>query len=102
MRSVFVLTILWLAILAAPSFGADTLPTVTGPITGGMHGRPFTSALVDLAKFGYVEEEFFIAGTAARYGVKLGGALTSDGHWDVVAEGHDPYKTRFLVRRPLN
>ena len=102
MRSIFVLTVLWPIVLVAPSFASDTVPTVTGPITGGAHGRPFTAALIDLAKFGYVEEEFFIAGTATRYGVKAGGALTSDGRWNVVAEGHEPYKTRFLVRRPLD
>ncbi|HLG87966.1 MAG TPA: alpha/beta hydrolase domain-containing protein [Alphaproteobacteria bacterium] len=100
MRSIVVLTIFWLLALVTPSIGAATPPTVTGPITGGTQGRPFTAALVDLAKFGYVEEEYFIAGMAARYGVKPGGVLAADGRWDVVAEDREPYKTRFLVRRP--
>lgn len=55
-------------------------PTVEGPITAGIHGRPWFSSLVDLAPHGYVEEEFFISGTS----------------------GEDPYKTRLVVRRPLD
>src|SRR5262245_47705357 len=50
-----------LATVAGPATDASAdvaTPTVTGPITGGLHGRPFTSATFDLAAFGYVEEEY--------------------------------------------
>jgi hypothetical protein len=44
---------------------------------GGVHGRPFTSALVDLAASGYVEEEYFLTGTAVSYSADQ--LLNSDG-----------------------
>jgi hypothetical protein len=55
-------------------------PTVEGPITAGIHGRPWFSSLVPLAPHGYIEEEFFISGDS---------------------EG-SPYKTRIVVRRPAS
>ena len=48
-------------------------PTVTGPIAltakapDPSHGYPFNPTYLDLASKGYVEEEFFIEGTANRY-----------------------------------
>ena len=42
-------------------------PVVTGPITGGSTGKPFTAAPLDLASYGYVEQEYFFAGTATAY-----------------------------------
>lgn len=65
---------------AAEEASADVPnPTVEGPVTAGIHGRPWFSSLVDLEPYGYVEEEFFISGTAAE----------------------EPYKTRIVVRRPV-
>ena len=74
------------------------VPSITGPIaatTVGDAGRdyPFYAAVVDLKARGYVEEEFFIEGTAGRY--KTGGEATGT----LVDSGH-PYKTRVVVRRP--
>ena len=64
---------------------SDTVPApvVTGPITGGIRtGEPYGRTLIELPK-NWVEEEFFIEGTARR------------------ADGETaPYKTRILVRRP--
>ena len=54
--------------------------TVEGPVTAGIHGRPWFSSLVDLASYGYVEREYFLSGTT---------------------DGGD-YKTRLVVRRPVN
>ncbi|MDB5396726.1 MAG: hypothetical protein JWM91_4232 [Rhodospirillales bacterium] len=59
-----------------PILVADA-PFVTGPVLGGVHGRPFTSALVDLAASGYVEEEYFLTGTALSYSADQ--PLNSDG-----------------------
>ncbi len=48
-------------------------PTVTGPIANTSplgdpaHGYPFLATDYDLAGNGYVEQEFFISGTATRY-----------------------------------
>jgi Alpha/beta hydrolase domain len=76
--------------------------TVTGPITGGAHGFAFGSpgAAVDLSKFGYIEEEYFIEGTANSY-AKVG-TWTTDGAWTAVPSGSAFYRTRLLVVRPAD
>jgi hypothetical protein len=73
--------------------------TVSGPVEGGAHGFPFTPAVVDLAAAGYVEEEFFLEGTARAY--DAAGPWSSDGIWPVVEASTAPYRTRLLVRRPV-
>ena len=60
---------------AAPDAGPQ--PTVTGPVTGGSMGRPFTAAPINLASFGYVEQEYFIEGSATAYAFK--GTAGADG-----------------------
>src|ERR1700744_5562684 len=79
------------------AYAADT-PTVSGPVSGGMHGRPFGTSLADLAASGYVEEEYFIAGSAPAYASAK--PLTVDGAWTVAPTDSQIYKTRLLVRRP--
>ncbi len=76
--------------------------TVTGPITGGTHGWAFGTpgAAVDLAKYGYVEEEYFIEGNANSY-AKVG-TWTTDGVWSAAPSGSAFYRTRLLVVRPAN
>src|SRR5207253_9807777 len=49
----------------------------------------------DLAIQGYVEEEFFIQGTANRYNTPTGATAS------IVDKDH-PYKTRIVVRRPAD
>ena len=73
-------------------------PTLSGPITGGAHDRPFTASLADLSAAGYVEEEYFIEGTATAY--RGNGPLGTDGRWSVSPSRNAPFKTRILVRRP--
>ncbi len=85
-------------LLAPMSAQAADTPTVSGPVSGGAHGRPFGSSFADLKAFAYVEEEYFIAGDATAYGAAK--PLTSDGIWRVAPAGTQPYKTRILVRRP--
>ncbi|MBB4935546.1 hypothetical protein F4561_006440 [Lipingzhangella halophila] len=73
------------------------VPDVEGPIPGSPPGDPesddiaqtypFFSTDADLGEYGYVEEEFFISGTANQY---EGGEVASE----------HPYKTRVVVRRP--
>jgi hypothetical protein len=79
---------------------AGTVPTpaVTGPVAASAVGDaskdyPFFASIVDLKARGWVEEEFFIEGTANRYTIQgqATGVLRDSGH---------PYKTRILVRRP--
>jgi hypothetical protein len=80
---------------------ASALPevTVTGPIASTTplrdpsHGYPYDATPLELARQGYVEEEFFIEGMANTYNTPAGriGTVKESGH---------SYKTRILVRRP--
>jgi hypothetical protein len=71
-------------------------PAVTGPLT---EGRPFGAMPSDLAeRYGYVEEEYVLAGEATAYGAQ--GQLSEDGHWTVREAGTAEYRTRIVVRRP--
>ncbi|MFV2195563.1 alpha/beta hydrolase domain-containing protein [Nocardiopsis sp. LOL_012] len=73
------------------------VPDVEGPLPGAAPGDPAADSIedtypffatdADLDRYDYVEEEFFISGTAHQY---------ADG---AVASEH-PYKTRVVVRRP--
>ncbi len=60
------------------------IANVAGPITGGIHGHPLWDSWFDLAELGYVEEEYFISGTAQ---VQPEGATAG-------------YTTRIIVTRP--
>jgi hypothetical protein len=88
-----------------PSTTSVPIPVadVSGPVEGGVQGRPFGTALsVDLADYDYVEEEYLLSGDARTYGPAEGTTLTADGEWDVVETGAVPYTTRMLVRRPVD
>ncbi len=76
-------------------------PLVEGPVTGG-NGVPFVQAtLLDLADFGYEQNEYFLTGTARSY-TNLA-ELDSDGMWSVgLAAGTAAYKTRIVVYRPID
>lgn len=76
------------------------IPAVEGPITGG-NGAPFVAATsFDLAAVRYVQEEYFVSGTASAYANV--GALGEDGVWAVERGEAAAYKTRILVHRPLD
>jgi hypothetical protein len=76
-------------------------PTVIGPVP--MHGElgdknhdyPWMTTFHNLAAVGYVEEEFFYEGTASQFDTPAGqnGTLKDSGH---------KYKTRMIVRRPID
>jgi hypothetical protein len=76
-------------------------PKVTGPIPATAapgdpsHDYPFFATTVDLASYGYVEEEYFFEGTANRYNTP---ALATGG----VIDSGRPYRTRMVVRRPAS
>jgi Alpha/beta hydrolase domain len=96
--------ILFLPRTASPGQSPDaSLPlpmvTVTGPIAlatplrDPAHGYPYNATPLNLARMGYVEEEFFIEGQANAYNTPRGqtGSVKDTGH---------PFKTRIVVRRP--
>ncbi|WP_395311487.1 alpha/beta hydrolase domain-containing protein [Mycobacterium sp. AMU20-3851] len=75
-------------------------PVIHGPVIGGHIGRPYASSVVDLRPFGYVEQEYFVSGSAAAFNPRPGTALGRDGRWSAVAGDSANYTTRILVRRP--
>jgi hypothetical protein len=91
-----------LSLAAAASAAAQIpVPVVTGPVPATVlpgtpsHDYPFFSTNHDIAAQGYVEQEFFVQGTASRYNTP---ALATG---SVIDAGH-PYKTRVVVRRPAD
>jgi hypothetical protein len=80
--------------------GRAASPQVIGPVSGGSHGRPFTSSPVPLGLAGYTEQEFFLRGTATGY--VPAGTWGSDGRWAARPAETAPYETRILVRRPAD
>ncbi|HEY3178593.1 MAG TPA: alpha/beta hydrolase domain-containing protein [Casimicrobiaceae bacterium] len=87
--------------LSATAMAAVPNPIVTGPIASTVapgdptHNYTFFSSNHDLAGHGYVEEEFFIQGTANRYNTP---SLTTA----TIIDGGHPYMTRIVVRRPAD
>ena len=77
-------------------------PMIEGPVTCGAHGWPFGRPLYDLAEHGYVEEEFFLSGTATTYRPVPGTEWGRDGRWQAEATASVPYRTRILVYRPAD
>jgi hypothetical protein len=74
---------------------------VSGPITGGDHGQPFSAMPVaELAAAGFTEAEYFLAGTATAF--KPAAPPGMDGMWKVAPNGTADYKVRILVRRPAD
>lgn len=83
---------------AGAEAGAVPSPVITTPPRGD-HGFPFMAEAENLAARGYVEQEFFLKGTATAY--EKTGTWTSDGRWTVKPAGRAAYRTRMLVRRPV-
>lgn len=91
-----------IGLLAAPAVWAGDV-TVSGPITGGERGAPFSLPTLDLAERGYVAEEFFLAGSASEYRLVEGSERSADGRWKAErATETVPYRTRILVVRPAD
>ena len=81
-----------LAALASPPAHAEAgvaTPTVVGPIGSDVgQGRAFQDQVYDVTGLGYVEEEFFVSGTARTY--------------TTTAVTEAPYTTRILLYRPAD
>lgn len=69
-------------------------------VTGHIAGKASTTARVDLSKYGYVEQEFFVEGSASSFVSK--GERGLDGKWRAERGTQASYKTRLLVRRPAS
>ena len=86
---------------AVPAAGEVPAATLVGPIPENVppgdpsHDYIYFTPVEDLADFGYMEEEYFVEGTANRYNTPAlqTGSVASSGH---------PYRTRIAVRRPIS
>jgi hypothetical protein len=76
------------ALSPARAVAADAI--VSGPATRGAKPNAFHATVEDLKARGYLEQEFFVEGTAE-------GKAAPD-----AAVAAKPYKTRLLVRRPVD
>lgn len=86
-------------VAAAPAAGTAQQQPVPDPkVNGPVPGQPASLSAVDLGAHGYIEQEFFVEGTARAYAPA--GQLTEDGRWTVQTTTTAPYRTRVLVRRP--
>ena len=74
-------------VLAAPAVNSATK----------IDGKPFNASVMDLAKQGYVEEEFFLAGSARTYDIPRD-QMTNG----TPSDAAHPFKTRIVVRRPAS
>ena len=54
----------------------------------------------DLATLGYEETEYVVDGSAVSY--ELQGERGEDGRWETVPAAAAPFRTRFVVRRPID
>lgn len=82
-----------------PRGDAVAAPTISGPVTGGQYDMPFNPMPTRLAdEFDYVEEEYFIEGTATAYAGE--GTWGADGKWTASPSTTAPYLTRMVVRKP--
>jgi Alpha/beta hydrolase domain len=83
---------------AATGAPAVPIPQFTGPIPAAADSYPYLAddhdpKPLDLQKSGYLEEEFFVSGTANVYTWARSGAVG-------ITPAHGPYTIRILVRRP--
>jgi hypothetical protein len=74
--------------------------TLIGPVQGGARGWAFGASEEDVTAVGYVEEEFFLEGTAIGYEAMPGTEIGIDGRWEVRPAASAPFRTRVLVLRP--
>jgi len=84
----------------APALSGVGDTTVEGPVTGGAGQIVFGTSAFDGSAFGYMEEEYFIGGTATSYTSAT--PLSEDGSWTVEAKDTAEFKTRIVVRRPVD
>ncbi len=92
-----------IAVASMPSIAMamhHNAPNIFLPANNGSRGYPFTSYLDDLAALGYQETEYFIEGKATNY--KSNGELNDDGKWSIEPDSQHEYRTRILVRRPID
>ena len=88
-------TVLFFASLQpVPVFASDSVPPAELQKVVIPRTHPLDASVVDLAKHGYEEQEYYASGVANRYRIKYPLDTAT-----LVDSGH-PYKTRIVVRKP--
>ncbi|HVJ95955.1 MAG TPA: alpha/beta hydrolase domain-containing protein [Acidimicrobiia bacterium] len=77
-------------------FAAESPTEITSPPAKGTVNLPQPAAPVPE---NYVQEEFFVGGTATRFDAK---DTPEDGKWTAAPTGEEKYRTRVIVRHPKN
>ena len=95
------------ALPASPVFAQEEVPvpTVIGPIADAPANRQFFATDVALAPRGYVEQEVFLEGLADAFDTPPAKAMLSAEVTDrpaAVKRADVPYRTRMIVRRPVD
>ncbi|MEX2468556.1 MAG: alpha/beta hydrolase domain-containing protein, partial [Pseudohongiellaceae bacterium] len=96
----FLICILFLPASFSIAYSEVPDATIIGPIETDPPGHPsrnsiYSASAIALTEHGYVEEEYFIEGTANRY-------THPEMATGEVVDGDHPYRTRLIVRRPLD
>ncbi len=94
--SCLVTGVLLFAASASAAIGDVQTPTVSGPIANTATSHPFGGTDIDLAKYGYVEQEFYLEGNAHTYDTSVPLTTATEN------PGLHPYRTRITVRRPIS
>ena len=71
--------------------------SLSAPPDTGTISEPLSALPIGLAPYGYVQDEYFAAGTAHAFQAT---AAPSDGRWTIVPTTAAAYRTRILVRMP--
>jgi hypothetical protein len=101
-------TLLMAVCLSGPPVGATTgtegtasiyaaAATFSTPPDTGSIVEPLSAHSSDLVSYGYVEDEYFAAGTAHAFRAT---ASPSNGRWTIAPTTAAAYRTRIIVRRP--
>ena len=93
--------------LTASAVNQIPTPEVIGPIANEDFSSPtrnytFYATDVALASYGYVEEEFYMQGTANAYDAPANAPATPPTANANIVTANVPYKTRITVRRPTD
>ncbi len=84
------------SLTAAPLFAADSVPPAKLQEVNVPGTHPLDASVVDLARYGYQEQEYYASGTANRYRIK------SPLETATLVDSDHAYKTRIVVRKPLD
>lgn len=82
-----------------PDRSTVTVPTVS-PASGGRGTAFLAAGSLDLPAVGYEEFEYYLDGTATSFAPTA--PLTADGSWSVEPATTAEYRTRAIVRRPID